>query len=50
MTPRFWSTVKSVNAWPCISSGPVKKLRIDQIIDMHDDVLPGVYYASEMEG
>ena len=35
--PFFWSEVKSANAWPHTSSGPVWKLRIGQIIDMHGD-------------
>ena len=33
----FLSAIKSANAWPHTSSGPVWKLRIDQIIDMHGD-------------
>ena len=50
ITPRFLSTVLSANEWPYYSTGPVWKLRIDQVNDMHYDFLSGVYCASEMEG
>ena len=50
MTPRFLSTVKSANEWPCTSTGPVWKLRKDQVIGMHSDFLSGVHSASEREG
>ena len=50
MTPSVLSTVLSANEWPCTSTGPVWKLRRNQVIDMHSDFLSGVYGASEMEG
>ena len=46
----FLSAIKSANAWPHTSSGPVWKLRIDQIIHMHGDFLAGVHCASEIGG
>ena len=46
----FLSAIKSANAWPHTFSGPVLKLRIDQIIDMHGDFLAGVHCASEIGG
>ena len=49
MTPRFLITVSNANEWPYTSTGPVWKLRIDQVNDMHCDFLSGVYCVSEME-
>ena len=37
MTPRFLSTVDSANEWPYTSTGPVWKLRMNQVNDMHWD-------------
>ena len=34
-TPRFLSTDKCASEWPCTSTGPVWKLRKDQIINMN---------------
>ena len=50
ITPFFLSAIKSANTCPHTSSGPVWKLGIDQIIDMHGDFLAGVHCASEIGG
>ena len=41
--------VNSAKEWPCTSKGP-RELRRDQVIDMHRDLLCGVYLIGEMEG
>ena len=48
--PHFLSTDKSASGWPCTSTGPIWKLKRDQMIDINKHFLSGVYCAREMEG